>query len=100
MVVAEDIGNGEILYYCSGCEQHHAVTTKTKNKNGAQWGFNNNFTSPTFTPSVNIHIQYGEKDKPDTRCHHFVREGKIQYLNDCTHKLKGTTVSLEELETI
>lgn len=99
-IVAKDIGDGQIMYWCDGCQQHHMVTTKHKNKNGAQWGFNGSFDKPTFKPSVNIHIQYGEVGKPDTRCHHFVREGNIQYLNDCTHDMKGQTVPLMDLEKI
>jgi hypothetical protein len=32
-----------------------------------------------------------------TRCHIFVRDGKIQFLNDCTHELAGKTVPMEPL---
>lgn len=28
-------------------------------------------------------------------CHSFVRNGKIEFLSDCTHELAGKTVELE-----
>lgn len=33
-------------------------------------------------------------------CHSFVTNGKIQFLNDCTHDLKGQTIELPELGTV
>ena len=34
------------------------------------------------------------KNKIKKVCHSFVTDGKIRYLNDCTHHLKGQTVEL------
>ncbi|WP_366931121.1 hypothetical protein [Microbacterium sp.] len=34
----------------------------------------------------------------DIRCHSFVRDGRIEYLTDCTHPLAGGQVDLPELE--
>lgn len=31
-------------------------------------------------------------------CHSFVTDGKIQFLNDCFHSLKGQTVDLPDWE--
>jgi len=31
------------------------------------------------------------------RCHSFVRDGRIEFLSDCTHALKGQTVDLPDL---
>jgi hypothetical protein len=31
-------------------------------------------------------------------CHSFIKNGKIQYLSDCTHELKGKTVQLTDLK--
>lgn len=37
----------------------------------------------------------GDKIEPKPKvCHSFVRNGKIEYLNDCTHELAGQTVEL------
>ena len=75
-------------FWCEGCEGYHGVHVYSKNeKTGAQWKFNENLIKPTFTPS--LHIKFD-----DVVCHSFVRNGEIQYLNDCTHKLKGKTVPL------
>jgi hypothetical protein len=30
------------------------------------------------------------------RCHSLVTDGNIQFLDDCTHELKGKTVPLED----
>ena len=32
----------------------------------------------------------------EERCHSFIRDGKIQYLNDCTHEFAGKTVELPD----
>ncbi len=39
-----------------------------------------------------------DKDTPERRCHSFVKDGKIQYLKDCWHKLAGQTVDLPDFE--
>ncbi len=31
-------------------------------------------------------------------CHSFVRDGRIEFLGDCTHKLAGQTIELPEVE--
>jgi len=61
------------------------------------WGFNGNFDSPTFTPSISSWWG-GERDIPLHRRHSFIRDGRIQFLGDCTHALKGQTVDLAEIE--
>jgi hypothetical protein len=33
---------------------------------------------------------------PERQCHSFVTDGKIQFLPDCYHSLKGQTVELPE----
>lgn len=40
-----------------------------------------------------------DADKPDglpSRCHSFVRAGMIEFLSDCTHALRGQTVSIPD----
>ncbi len=67
-------------------------------------------TTPTISPSILVQgverltdaerarVMAGEKiDKPETVCHSFVRAGRIQFLDDCTHRLKGETVELPDL---
>ncbi len=60
-----------------------------RNDNGATWGWNGSKDSPTFTPSLNV-VGY---------CHSLVRDGMIQFLSDCTHKLAGQTVEIPDWDS-
>ena len=57
------------------------------------WTFNGSIESPTFSPSLLCN-----QDDPGSRCHSFVKDGKIQFLNDCWHELRGQTVEIPEWE--
>lgn len=84
-----------------------------------QWEFNGDLERPTFKPSIlsrNGHFleehQAGKScwctynaEHPDEPapfvcccCHSFVTDGRIQFLGDCSHALKGQTVDLPEIE--
>lgn len=82
-----DTNANQYHFYCEGCGEVHAV--------GYSWDFNGDFDKPTFHPS--ILVRWGES-QPNKRCHSFIRDGKIQYLNDCHHELAGQTVELREQE--
>lgn len=111
-------GNGDFGYHfhCEGCGSAHGVITKKVN-NASVWKFNGSLTAPTFTPSILVRYPHSSPEKvkqsyifkekhgrfptleeaPHDRldiCHSFVKDGKIQYLNDCTHHLAGKTVEL------
>ena len=47
---------------------------------------------PTVSPSLLQNFV------PGIICHSFITDGKIQYLNDCTHKLAGQTIELPEFD--
>lgn len=80
-------------FYCPGCKETHRFTCREVRIPGvANWSFNGNMENPTFTPS--LHYKSGEK----TMCHLFVKEGKIQFLNDCRHELAGKTLPLEDMD--
>ncbi len=72
------------IFMCPGCEEYHAFNNT--------WVFNNDFEKPTVSPS--ILLTWGKHI--NKRCHSFIKNGKIQFLNDCHHKLKGQTVDLTE----
>jgi hypothetical protein len=98
------------LFYCEGCEMLHGPTDS--------WTFNGDFEKPTFSPSILVKgTEMTEKGTADyeawsaagypdrngepfesvpTICHSFVTDGKIQFLNDCTHELAGQTVALKD----
>lgn len=82
--------------------------------------WNGNAEQPTFIPSVLVRSgHYASHAKPDDNCwckynaqcvangeesapfacsvcHSFVTNGRIQFLNDCTHALAGQTVDLPD----
>jgi hypothetical protein len=107
---------GGLLYWCQGCDEPHAINVGTGP--GPRWGYNGNPDKPTFTPSVLVrtghfsdHHKPGDEcwctynaahpDEPDKfhcqRCHTFITDGRVQFLDDCTHKLAGQTLDLPVL---
>lgn len=81
-------------FECPGCENWHVIYTEP-NPRGIQWRFNGDLERPTFEPSVISRWSYGEP--PQERiCHFFLREGRLEFLGDCTHRLAGQTVELPE----
>lgn len=80
--------DGKYLIYCEGCEKAHGFDSR--------WSFNGDFEKPTFSPSLLVEI--GHYPNPSDICHSFVTDGKMQFLNDCTHKLAGQTVDLKDEE--
>jgi hypothetical protein len=55
------------------------------------WTWNGDTEKPTLRPS--ILTSDGERG---TRCHSWVTDGNVQFLDDCTHELKGQTLPLLE----
>jgi hypothetical protein len=88
------LSDGLLAFYCPGCKQYHGVhVDKSK---PVYWDFNGDYDKPTFSPS--LHITIGHYPDPPSICHSFVKDGNIQFLSDCTHKLAGQTVELENEE--
>lgn len=87
-------GQPDYQFWCEGCECYHGVWTTSANSNKAIWLFNGDMVKPTFNPSILVRFPY--KDKMNI-CHSYVKEGKIQYLSDCTHKLASKTIELKDL---
>lgn len=77
-------------FFCPGCCGGHYVNV---GKGG--WDWNGSFTSPTLSPSVLVTGHVGGRE---VRCHSYIRDGKIQFLGDCSHELAGKTVELLEDE--
>lgn len=89
------LNDARVVFECPGCQMAHCVAIGGDKQ--PIWGFNNDFEKPTFTPSIKVEWDVG-KEHILKRCHSFVRDGKIQFLNDCTHELAGKTVDLPEWE--
>jgi len=91
-----DLGDGVtgIRWWCPGCESMHVVPVT-----GPQaWGFNGSLTAPTLTPSVLVNGRRGpsspEWEAANPRCHVYVTDGRIHFLDDCEHHLHGQTVPM------
>lgn len=69
-----------LLIQCPGCNTEHKVYV---NEGPVTWDWNGSLDEPTFTPS--LRVQYGQGQV----CHSYITDGKITYLNDCTHPLAG-----------
>jgi hypothetical protein len=83
-------GKGSLYaFHCPGCGYDHGF--HVDGTAGPQWAWNKSFDSPTFHPSL-----FCNQDFPNSRCHSFVRDGRIQFLSDCWHKLAGQTVDLPD----
>lgn len=84
------------MFECPGCTGNHIVTTS--------WTFNGDLERPTFSPSLLCSSDYREPTDPPGAplrryvCHSFIRDGRIEFLGDCTHALAGQTVDLIEIE--
>lgn len=93
----EHNGTEYVLFMCPGCKCGHQIVV-------GRWTWNRSLDAPTFSPSVLVTweanpdaIKGFEEWRKARRCHSFVRDGNIQFLNDCTHELAGKTVALSEV---
>ncbi len=97
-----------LLFWCPGCDEAHGIPV-----DGSRgWNWNNSLESPTISPSILVRATlYGPNKLGFTHysgdfpcetsqgvCHSFVKDGKIEFLNDCTHHLAGQIVELPEWE--
>jgi hypothetical protein len=110
-----DQGGGRLVFWCPGCDAAHTVSVAP-----GHWSYNGNPEAPTFSPSVlarsGHHMdghdgrscwctynadQVASGKEPSSfkcrRCHSFVSNGMIQFLDDCSHALAGHTVPLADL---
>lgn len=98
-------------FWCPGCDQPHGFSVA----GDCRWQFDGNMDRPTVAPSILVqggHYAEGHSGEcwctynakhPDNpsgfkclRCHSYIRSGRIQFLNDCSHSLAGQTVELPD----
>ena len=60
------------------------------------WTWNGDVDKPTLRPSILTRFTWGE-ERTAHRCHSFVNDGKVQFLNDCSHENVGKTLDLLEV---
>jgi len=73
------------------------VLKSGKREGTPNWTWNGDVDKPTLKPSILSKAEYGET-KELRICHSFVTDGKIKFLNDCTHEFAGQTMDLLEVD--
>lgn len=74
------------MFMCPGCGEFHGPDLK-------RWTFNGDLENPTFRPSIGVRVG-------DEYCHSYVTNGKIEFLGDSTHALKGQTVDMTDMDEL
>jgi hypothetical protein len=78
----------QYLWFCPGCNEEHAFAIKEE---GGNHQFNMDLENPTVSPSLVADFVEGRK------CHTYIKEGIIEFLDDCWHELKGSKVELPQI---
>jgi hypothetical protein len=83
----------QVHFWCPGCNDVHGIDPHI-------WFWNNDQDKPTFSPSVLV-FPHEASDVAGNliqtpRCHSFVTDGKIEFLNDCEHLLARKIVDLPD----
>lgn len=60
------------------------------------WSWNGDMEKPTLKPSILTGDD--EHSRATRKCHSFVTDGKIQFLEDSTHEFAGRTMDLLDIE--
>jgi hypothetical protein len=107
--ILRETEGGNFEFYCPGCKHRHPVAVGTPFRNGARWTFNGDMERPTFAPSLHCRSGHYCDGTPASECslckrgskacgvcHSFITDGRIQFLNDCTHELAGQTITIPE----
>lgn len=95
------LGRGCWLW-CPGCNTAHrpqVVGEDGSKPDGPCWEWDGNEERPTFSPSYLTWWTAGplSQDPGEHRCHSFIRDGRWEFLSDCTHHLAGQTVDMVPL---
>lgn len=83
-------GGRVLVFLCPGCKCGHPYEVDCADKG---WTWNGSMEAPTFKPSLLVN-----EHTPERRCHLFVTDGKIQFLPDCYHELKGQTIEMQDFD--
>ncbi len=67
------------------------VQTKGSRKDTHNWTWNGSLSAPDLRPSL---LSWTDEH----RCHSFVNDGKVKFLNDCSHEYAGKTIDLLDVE--
>ena len=93
-MTTKDNRGASFWFDCPGCGETHRVPVRPSAHNKVVWDWDGNVARPTISPSLLVDIRGSNPAK----CHSYIKGGQIQFLNDCTHALKGQTVDIPNLE--
>lgn len=102
-------------FWCPGCSDTHSFTCGVSG--APSWQYDGNADRPTIAPSLltrcghyagrhqagdecwcTYEARYGKKPPfACYSCHLFLRDGRLEFLGDCTHALAGQTVDLPDM---
>lgn len=115
--------NDEVIGHaimCPACGTYHVFDDKVNSARakmrGGGWDFNGDVDRPTFSPSMLMRTNFDiaafsraekagralpvDMPKIDYVCHSYVREGRIEFLGDCTHDMRGQTHELPDIKRL
>lgn len=81
-------GTMQYLFSCPGCQCTHRFDVGGPPNTHPRWSFNGDLDKPNFWPSLHYVGQ----------CHLFMEAGRIRFLPDSNHQLKGQTVDCPDFE--
>lgn len=84
-----------VWFRCPGCKHPHKVGIREGTNVGHVWDFNWDYEKPSFNPSY-LSTHPRTKPIPNYVCHLFIRDGKIEFLTDCSHDLAGQTIDIPD----
>ena len=92
-VLVDNSTEKQYCFHCEGCGNSHSVRVRGPRPCWKVSGVEED--KPTVYPSIRVR---GGVDLKYV-CHSFVRDGKIQYLKDCTHELAGQIVEIPDFDS-
>lgn len=104
-VKVKKIDGGFMQFVCPACNETHQVGVEPPTT--VIWYYNANPEFPTFTPSILVRGVVPPTDDELAKssyariprvCHSFITDGRIRYLDDCTHNMAGKTIELPDMK--
>jgi len=81
----KEISEGQFHFFCPACREVHTFDSTFR--------FNGDFKKPTISPAI---LFTGYKNNERVRCHCLITDGKIRYLQDCSHLKRGKVIELKD----
>jgi hypothetical protein len=80
----------QLVFWCPGCDTVHAARVEGVNA----WTWNGDTERPTLSPS--LLSTSSDAMGVAQRCHCYIRDGRLEFLNDSSHALRGQTVAIPD----